>query len=587
MLLMTILFMSVSFIIISGLTNPTIKQARTVSNLWNSKQSYYLSESSTEDIVYRVKSYSDSSVQPNETFNLGDFSAITTVSGSSGSTEGMTISTVSNQNGYNKYIETKIKKGAGIPFVYALQAGLGGLVFSNNGIINGDVYSNGGIISSNSNAEINGITMVANSPNLFVDQQNINPTSPVNSIIFGDSERTQDLAQSFIVSSSSPLTQINLFIKKVGNPGDITVEIIKDSSGVPSDNSNDILLSSITDSSSITTDYSWVEVSFSTNPSLIVGNTYWIVLNVQSNPSKSYYIIGANLDNSYNSGTAKIGRLGQSWGDTNYDSYFKIFLGGSFGKIIGKNQNNRLSISGGAQAHTITYVNSGDFMRCQIGSIPANNKNCDITYPDPISSNFPISDTNVADWKAISLAGGTLNSLNVSFGTTTISTAKKINGDLNISGTGTVIVSGTLWVIGNITMTGNASLQLATSYGSNSGIIISDGRISIPNENLVKGSGQDGSYIMFVTTSDCPAGPSCNGEYAVNIAGSGDNIIINAQKGTVNLGNSAKASQITAYKTIISGTGVVITYDSALLNPNFSTGSSNSLEITGWRELEQ
>ena len=583
MLLMAVFFMSFALILSLGLANPIIKQARVALDLWKTKESYYVSESGTEDVVYRVKG--NMTIGSSELMLLNGLSATTYISDT---IDGKTLRTESDGSGYIKKIETKVKKGTGVSFVYGLQTGQGGFLFSNSGTINGNVYSNGDIISNNSSAKIVGTAIVANSPSLFTDQDNSAPTSSPNSITFGNTSVNQDLAQSFTVSSSSPITQVNLYLKKVGAPSNITLKIIKDAGGSPSGSSGDIVSQATISSSLITTTYGWVEVPLSSNPSLTVGSTYWLVLDSSYN-STNYYISGANLDNSYATGTAKTGSLGNTWSNSGYDSYFKIFLGGNFGKIVGVNQWNQFNISGGAWAHTVNYVNSGDFMRCQLGSMPSNNKNCDTIYPDPTSSALPVSDANIQEWKDAAAAGGTING---DYNTGTYITSwmlgpKKINGNLIIGGSSALNVTGTLWVTGNIILDGSGILRLASSYGTNSGVIVTDGRIVIPGSCTANGSGQTGSFIMLVTTSDCPTSSSCGGNYAADISGSGGAVIINAQKGTVNFGGSAHANEVTANKVVISGGGVIITYNSGLASPTFFSGPSGGFNITGWRELTQ
>jgi hypothetical protein len=583
MLVTAIVFMMLSLIIMFGIAGPIIKEEKNTLDLWKSKESYYLSEAGTEDVVYRVKN--NMTVANTESLTINNFSTVTSIADTS---DGKTITSQSNRSGYVKKIETKVKESAGVSFSYGLQTGTGGFLFTNSGGVIGNVFSNGNIVSTNSSAYITGAAIVANGASMFPDQTNDAPTSSPNSIIFGNSNSTQDLAQSFSVSSTSPLTQISLYLKKIGSPANITLKIIKDYLGSPSSSSGDVLSSATLSAALLTTSYGWVDVSLSTNPSLTPGTTYWLVLDTSTN-SSNYYNIGANLDNSYLSGTSKIGAIGSSWTNTGYDSYFRIYLGGFFGQIVGVNQYNRFSISGGAYAHAVSSVNSGGFLRCQVGGSVGytNNKACDTSYPDPAPSSYPVSDGNIADWKAAALLGGSTGTFNAGTWQTWTLGPKKINGDLLISGSAKVIVTGTLWVTGNVIMDGNSRLVLSSSYGSGSGIIVTDGKIVIPGSCQASGSGQTGSYMMLVTTSDCPASSSCGGANAVEMSGSGGAVIINAQKGTANFGGSATANEVTANKVIISGGGAVITYSTGLANPNFVTGPSGSFGITEWKELQQ
>ena len=585
MLITSVLFMLVSLVIVFGITGPIIKQERVAYNLWNSKQSYYLSEAGTEDVIYRVKSYSDSAVQSSETLSLGNFNAITNISGSSGDVGGLTVTTQSNQNDYDKYIQTTLKKGPGVSFYYGLQTGNGGFVFNNSGTIIGNVYSNGNIISNNSSAKITGMAIAANGGNVFLDQSNTIPDSPPSSIPFGNNYSTQDLAQSFVLSSSSPVNQISVYIKKIGSPSDATLKIVKDSSGSPSASSGDILATLTLSSLSVGADYSWTEVYLPNSLSLSTSSTYWLVFDASRNTS-NYYIVGSNLDNSYLNGTAKSGYNVGPWSNTGSDIYFKIYSGDSFGKIMGVNQYNLFNISGGAYAHYVSSVNSGGVLKCKAGV--TNNKSCDTSSDDPVQTPYPVATSSIQGWKDAAAVGGTINS---DFTTDTYSTyylgPKKINGNLVIGGSATVVVTGTIWVTGDLIMSGASRLILSPTYGTNSGMIVLDGKISIGGSCIANGSGQTGSFIMLITTSDCPASSSCGGANAVEMYGSGGAVIINAENGTINLNGSAYANEITGKKVVISGGGVTVTYNTGLVSPSFSNGPSGSFNITGWRELEQ
>lgn len=584
MIFTAIFFVALSSILILGFITPIIKQTKITSDLWNTKNTFFMSESGVNDVVYRLKGgFTVNSSESLPLLNGSDSDSVLTsiIDNPDGS---KTITTTADMGGYVRKTQASIKEGSGVSFSYGIQAGQGGIIFNNSGTVNGNVYSGGDIISYNSSAKINGTAIVAREPNLFIAEQNLASSSPPNSIIFNKTNEAQYVAQSFVVSTSSPLVQTNIFIKKVGWPQEVFVKIIKDSSGSPSGNLEDIILSVKIDATLITTSYSWIEVPFDTNPKLIVGNRYWIALGTSTN-SSNYFITAANLDNSYMNGTAKTGNIGGSWNDTNYDSYFKIFLGENFGKIKGYERWNQFHISGGAWAPSLNYVNSDGFMKCQIGSMPNNNKNCDDTYIDPAPADFPISDTNISDWEAEALVGGIRNSsYTLSDDETGSLGPKKIVGNLNLSNSAILTVTGTLWVTGNITLEGNAKLKLSSSYGSNSGVIVTDGKVTIPNSCSVSGSGVSGGYIILVSNSTCDSS-NCNGLYAIDVSGDSGSVVLNAQKGTIHLIGSSKVNEATANKIVIDGNNI-IDYESGLINPNFVNGPSGSFNVTSWKELE-
>ena len=586
MLLTTIIFMMVSFIIIFGLTTPIIKQIFLSRDIWNAKQSYYLSEAGVEDVLYRLKDATYTQyISSIESISLDGYGATTTFSGSISGIDGMTITTLSDQNGYNKKIETRVKKSGGISFVYGLQVGSGGLTMSGSSGIIGNVFSNGDIVGCSS-CYITG-SAIASNGSVINDQSNETPIPSPNAITFTDSVSTQDISQSFQVSSSSPLTQVSLYIKRVGNPSSMTMKIVKNSAGSPSSNPADIVSSAVVNSSLVTTNYDWVDVSLSPNPNLIIGTTYWIVLDSSTGNVNNKYIIGANLDTNYSFGTSKIGSIGGSWTNTGYDTYFRVYLGDTFSKIVGENQNNIFNIGTTEDdmtwAHNVSYIESTGPIRCQ--NEISNNKPCDQSYDDPSPASYPISEGNITSWKDEATLGGTINSNYNLGGSSNASLGpKKIAGNIHISGGATLTVNGTLYVTGDLDIIGNGIIKLSSSYGTNSGIIIVDGKTTIDGTAIVTGSGQSGSYMMIVSNSTCPIG-DCDGDAAIDMSGSGGAVILNAQKGTINFSGSSNTNEATADKIIMSGS-TVVTYESGIANINFSTGPSGGLDITGWRELE-
>ena len=146
MLLTTIIFMMVSLIIILGLSTPTINQIFSARDIWGAKQSYYLSESGVEDIIYRLK---DSTMSLNvgspENLSLDGYNTITSIVDT---TTGKIIISSSNENGYKKNIEAKIIQGAWVSFDYGIFAGDGGLNICNNCQVLGNTYSDGDITGS-------------------------------------------------------------------------------------------------------------------------------------------------------------------------------------------------------------------------------------------------------------------------------------------------------------------------------------------------------------------------------------------------------------------------------------------------------
>jgi len=560
-LIITMLFfVAISLSVGMGMVLPVVKSHTDAEHELHTKRSYFASESGVEDIVYRLKR--SMTVSSTETITLGSEQATTSVTDISSSKKQVTA--LGNSDGRNRTVSAVVEQGAGVSFTYGMQSGIGGIVFANNSQVNGSVYSNGSITGSGT---ITGSATSANSASLYADQQNGTGT-PSNNITFGDTTATADVAQSFVLSADEPINKVQLYLKKVSTPSNVTVRIVSDNNGVPS---NTTLASGTLSASTVTTAYSWIDVTFSSTPQLIVGTTYWIVLDGSVSSTK-YYIIGG--DSGYTSGIAKMGQYGGSWTNTSpsgLDTYFKVYLGGAVGLISG------MAVGSGgvgnAYANTINSSTIAGTNYCKTGS--GNNKSCNTSLADPVAIDMPVSDANITDWQDAAVAGGTYTGNYTVSGTTNTLGPKKIVGDLSISNNGRLNLSGTVWVTGNVDISNNATLALSSSYGTGSGILVADGTISIGNNANFYGSGTSGSYIMVLSTSTSTS--------AITLSNNAGAVVLYAANGTVNVSNNAGAAAINGYKISL-GNNAVITYLTGLANANFVNGPSGSWSVTSWKE---
>ncbi len=570
-LLGVVMFLFLSLSAVVGISNPILRQASITNDFLTSRKSYFLSEAGVEDSIYRIKNNKQTSSP--ETLSLDGASVVTTITDTLGT---KTIETSAESKKLVRKIGTVLKTGIGTSFSYGIQSGAGGFTLGNNVVVNGSVYASGAIVGS-SGSLITGAAFSANGPALTADQKNDSPLSPTNFVKFGDSSSTQDLGQSFKVSVSETLAKISVYIKKTSTPSNLTARITTDSAGSPSENT---LTSATLDSSLITSSYGWVDISLPNNIQLISGTTYWVVLD-GGNSTTRYYTVGTNT--AYANGQGKIGQYSGTWNDTSpvgLDSYFKIYLGGMTGLIDGVSVGT--SGVGNAEAYEVKNSTIAGSLYCQVGS--GNNKSCNTSKAIPTSLDFAISDGNIEEWKSDASAGGVINgdytvSSNISLG------PKKIVGDLLIDGNKTLTLTGTIWVIGKVTLGNGAKIALSSSYGINSGTLVTDGTVRVSNNSLFSGSGQSGSYLMVLTTSDCPLGDLCDGLYAIDISNNAGAVILNAQKGTVHLNNNATVKGITAYKTIFDS-NAVINYEQGIANLNFTNGPTGGWNIKSWAEIE-
>lgn len=560
LIIVMMLFVVVSLSVSIGLTAPTISSIRSVKDNLESKRSYAVAESGVEDVFYRIRNAKN--VSSTEILTIGEQQATTTVTDIAGSEK--QIIGVGDSNNRNRTITAIIQGGAGASFVYGMQSGHGGITMANNSQINGSVYSNGPITGSGT---IIGSATSANSAATYADQSN-GTGVPANNIVFGNTNSTQDIAQSFQISVTEPVNKIQLYIRKISTPSNLTVRLVTDNNGSPSTTT---LASGTLSASTVSTTYAWIDATFSSTPQLVAGNTYWLVLDGSTNSSR-YYNIGGN--NTYASGTAKIGQYSGTWNTTSpsgLDIFFKVFLGGVNGLISGVNVGS--AGVGSTYAHTINNTTVVVTNYCQVGT--GNNKACNTSLADPVAIDMPISEVNITDWKDAAAEGGTysgnytLNSTRSSLG------PRKIAGDLTITNGASLTITGTLWVTGNIIVDNNATISLASGYGASSGVIVADGTINIGNNAIFSGSGTTGSYLMLLSVSSSTS--------AINLSNNSGAVVLYAANGTVNVSNNAGAASINGYKINLSN-NAVITYQTGLSNTNFVNGPSGSWVASSWYE---
>ncbi len=568
LIIVMMLFVVISMSISIGLAAPTISSVKSSKDALESKRSYFLSESGVEDAYYRIKN--NKQISSNETISTSQGSASVDIV--STGTNQKTIVAQGDATNRKRNITLTLTTGTGAIFHYGTQAGQGGIKFSNNAGLYGNLYTNGSIYGSNGSF-VTGSVFVANSPSLSADQQNISPIPPTQSINFGNANSSQDLAQSFQLSSDGLANKIQLYIKKTGSPANAN------NSGNPGTST---LATGTLNAASVTTSYGFVDVAFSSGtPSLVSGVTYWIVIDGATSVS-NYYTVGANT--AYSSGGAKVGQYNGSWNNTSpsgLDSYFQFYLGGVNSSIdnvtIGTNSSDE------THAHTITNSSMSGPAYCQTGS--GNNRACNTSQPDPAPQSLPISDANISQWQSDANDGGVING-DYTVSTPTTLGPKKINGNLIVNST--LTIANTIWVTGNVILNINSKVKLASSFGTTTGIILSDGYVNINNGVTFQDSGQAGSYIMLLSTSTCDAdtaGNPCGSYDAINANNNSDIVIAVAQRGTISFSNNAGVKEVVGNKISLKN-NATITYGSGLINVGFTSGPGGGWDVSSWKETQ-
>ncbi|MDQ3076110.1 MAG: hypothetical protein M3Q34_03195 [bacterium] len=549
--------------VVSGLVSPTVRQMKVASNNVMSKQSLYLSESGLEDAFYRIRT--NKAVTSPSMLTIGNHATTTTITDSN---DEKVISAVGDVLDRERTNELVLEMGTGVNFSYGVQSGTGGFTMANNSKVQGSVYSNGNITGS---GWITGTALSANSPALTANQLNDTGVS-FSDISFGNANSTQDFAQSFQVSVDGPVNKVDLYLKKVSTPNSLTVRIVADNNGVPS---NTTLATGSLSASLISTNYGWVSVPFSTNPELTAGTSYWIVIDGSTSASK-YYITRAS-DYGYSDGNSKIGQYSGSWNDNSpasLDGFFKLYLGGLTGKIDGIEVGT--GSTGNAYAHTIDDATVAGIKYCQSTN---NSPACNTSLPDPSQVPMPISDQNILDWKAEALANNDTH-----FGDYTVNGSgnvlgpMKITGNLIFTNNADLTMTGTLWIEGNIEMGNGGTVNLDASYGTGEGVIVADGVVDMGNGVEFNGSGSLGSFVMVLSTS--------SSDFAIDVSNndSGD-VILYAANGTINLSNNSSAKSLNGKRINLKQNAQVV-YDSGIVNSNFVSGPSGGWNIDTWKEVQ-
>lgn len=488
------------------------------------------------------------------------------------------------QSKVKRTVSLKANKGEGVSFSYAMQAGQGGLEMSSGPTINGTVYSNGNVTMSGGGGIFGDLYIAGGT--LSSANQSVDCSSPnCGDQLFGKNISGQDIldiAQSFKPSTTTTINKVSLKVKKIGNPPDVTVRVMTDSGGNP--NKNSVLTSGILYSSLVTTQYGWVDVTFTTNPTLTTETTYWLVIDTSSNAS-NYWSWGADTTQSYVRGQPKWSPNWQSgnptWNSIPVDLNFQIYMGGVNTGVF---TSGGPTISGEVHANTINAQSGtltiGDEAYYQTisggvqvhGSSCTNNPYCHPASSGPAVVNMPISDSNIQFWKDASEDAGVYTG-DISGCQTSIGPGKYV-GNINLSGGCRATMTDPVWITGNFSISGGAIMSLPAQYGTNSGVFMTDGTIRLSGGGQVIGSGIPGSYMVGISTYNSQQ----NGNTAIDLSGGSTSTIFYAPYGIITMSGGATMRELTAWKLRITGGGSV-TYEAGLANLSFTTSPSGSYSV--------
>lgn len=140
-------FLTGSFLVVTGVTSPTLKEISKVRTLMESKQSYFVAESGAEDAIYRLSHGLELSNPEVTTFA----SSTVSVTNADLSLEEIEIIAIGDNNARIRTVRVLIRTGIGATFFYGVQSDVGGIQLDNNSGVLGNAFSNGPIKGEKSN----------------------------------------------------------------------------------------------------------------------------------------------------------------------------------------------------------------------------------------------------------------------------------------------------------------------------------------------------------------------------------------------------------------------------------------------------
>ncbi len=565
LMIIGIIVMAILILLSTTIWTSTMLQIKAGRKAVTKAQVIHIAEAGLDKAIYELNQSASFAGESNVTVGEGTYT--TSVSTIDGSTKQLTATAyIPNANDPTDEVTIKVKAGislAAVAFNFGVQVGDGGITMGNGSKIIGNLFSNG---SASGGGQVTGDLTIAGGTTPTPDQSWEVQNAGLN---LGDASARANVSQSFKPSSSETFNKFGLYIKKTGSPGDISLRLVSDNAGKPSAT---VLASGTLPASSVSTSYTWVNSTFSTTPSILAGQTYWVIAIATVNAS-NYFTIGTDSTNAYTDGTAKTSPNWQAgspvWTSANADLNFRMYVGGLVTSMTG------LTVGGIARAHTLTncQVTGKAYYYTTITNCPVGG----IKYPntaDTAPVSMPISDAQIDGWEATAEAGGVIAGPYSLSGTQTLG-PKKIDGDLNVGINATLYMTGPIWVKGNITFGNGASLIVHSSTGNNGAILIADdpsnvatkGVVDLSNNMTIAGNGTANGYPMVLSTNSSAS--------AITMSNNATSVILYASQGTVNVVNNAIANQVTAYKLNLAN-NTTVQYVNGLQNQTFSNGPGGS-----------
>lgn len=245
-----------------------------------------------------------------------------------------------------------------------------------------------------------------------------------------------------------------------------------------------------------------------------------------------------------------------------------------------------LDITDDGWANTIDNSTVGGIKYCQnTNDSPA----CDTSKgADPTIEPFPLTAAEIAQWKADAAAGGTCGPPKcdssgdyvLSIGESDSLGPIKIDGDFLMDNTAILTVTGAIWVTGNTDFKNGSTTQLHSSFGSDSGVIVSDAdKIIVDNGASIQGTSDPESFLMILSDKNSLS------DVVLELSNDSSGAIYYAATGRILVKNFAVGAAIYGYGVDLDN-DATITYVTGLANPNFSSGPGGTFVINSWQEVQ-
>ncbi len=606
-LVMTLIFLAAVAATSIIVFERTDSSARSTSRRVNDQEAIRVAEAGIEKAVWCLNNPSNTADCPSNPNFVGETAAFargsytTTVTGAGNARTIDSIGTLTGSGGTSEqHLQIRLTTSTtDVAFQYGVQTGIGGVELENNAYIDGNIYASGSVEGTNG-SYINGDAILAPS-DPDTDATSDPSISPLTTLTVGSSGASDDwLAQSFVPTLTERVFSLDLKLAKANSSTTTTVSayIYSDSGNNPgSDLTGAQLISNPAIATSPSWENGWTTQVFnpSTNPVLVAGTKYWLVLRTSGvHATNNWRYVRSTSDTTYPNGTAKLDGDGTSMPApaacaSGCDIAFRINVGGI------KPTLDLPEVHGDARANIMdgVTITKKAYYQNIVGTVKANltdncaeneaGPNCYDNSADFPAIDFPISSAQISQMEAQAALGGTT----ACSPTCTIATGSSIGPqkyDGKVILNGVVTLTGTVWVKGDLTI--NDTVVLSTGYGASSGTIVvhdpadnTKGKVTTASGAGFHDNGTADTYVMVVamSTSLDVGSPAflagndfCKATLHPNAA-----CVAYVPNGMAVLSNNTDLREITAH-TLYLKQNAFVKYETGLASVNFSSGPGGS-----------